>query len=325
MDLMNNLTLFSTSITAPHSPGPAKKYIEHSKSENTKRAYRNDWSNFATWCAENGLPSLPAAPTTVADFITHLADTGKYKVSTIERHLVAISQAHKLKGYSTAPTAEAYVRETIKGIRVKLGTRQIGKQPLVTEDILELLHYVPEKLTGRRDKALLLMGFSGAFRRSELASLEVIDLSFDKKEGMEVMIRRSKTDQEGAGRKVAIMRGTHSTTCPVIAVREWLRLARISSGPVFRAIDRHGHMSPKAITDKTVANIVKKYCELAGKNPIQFAGHSLRAGFATAAAEAGASERAIMKQTGHRSEKMVRKYIREGTLFKDNASGMLGL
>ena len=183
---------------------------------------------------------------------------------------------------------------------------------------------LPDRLLGVRDRALLLVGFAGAFRRSELVSLNVRDLKFTN-DGLTVTLRRSKTDQEGSGRKVGIPYGSSPETCPVRSLRAWLEASGIESGPVFRPINRHGQIRPSRLSDRAVALIVKRAAEAAGKDPAEFAGHSLRSGLATAAAIGGASERAIMKQTGHRSTAMVRRYIRDGSLFRENAAARVGL
>jgi len=182
----------------------------------------------------------------------------------------------------------------------------------------------PDRLLGLRDRALLLLGFSGAFRRSELVALDVEDLEFTG-DGLVVTQRRGKTDQEGVGRKIGIPFGGNPDTCPVRAVRKWLDAAAVMSGPVFRSVNRHGHVQPGRLSDKAVAIVVKRHAPAAGLDPLRYAGHSLRAGLATAAAAAGASERSIMNQTGHRSVPMVRKYIRDGQLFRENAAATVGL
>ena len=204
------------------------------------------------------------------------------------------------------------------------GVAPTTKTPLLTEDLRALLAELPEGPLGVRDRALLLVGFAGGFRRSELVALDVEDLEF-KGRNLVVTLRRSKTDQEGAGRKVGIPRGSQEETCPVRSVKAWLDEAAIESGPVFRAVNRHGAIQPKRLTGQSVGLIVKRYAEACGKEPADFGGHSLRSGHATQAAANGASERSIMNQTGHRSLKMVRQYIREGSLFRENAASKLGL
>lgn len=301
----------------------AREYIQAAKAANTLRAYRSDWDHFTTWCEGQGFHPLPADPKTVALYISALADAGR-KTSTIRRRLAAISQAHQAAGHES-PTRAAAVRETWKGICRKHGTEQKGKAPAVVETIRAMIAALsPDTMIGRRDRALLLVGFAGAFRRSELVGLDVADVEFTA-DGLVVTLRRSKTDQEGAGRKVGIPYGSDPSTCPVRALRAWLDAAGIVSGPLFRPVNRHGQVGARRLSDKAVALIVKRAAAAAGFDPSRFAGHSLRAGLATAASAAGKSERAIMEQTGHRSVTMVRRYIRDGSLFRENAAAGIGL
>jgi integrase len=179
-------------------------------------------------------------------------------------------------------------------------------------------------LIGLRDRALILLGFAGAFRRSEVVGLNLADLAFSR-DGLTVFLRRSKTDQEGQGRKIGIPYGANPETCPVRTLQTWLDQAALAEGPVFRSLNRHGQLRPRRLGGVDVARIVKKLAQRAGLDPAKYAGHSLRAGHATSAAASGASERSIMNQTGHRSVQMVRRYIREGSLFRENSAGKLGL
>ena len=212
----------------------------------------------------------------------------------------------------------------MSGIRRTKGTAQRGKAPAVTSVVRAMVEGAPDRLLGLRDRALLLLGFAGAFWRSELVALDVEDLEFTAA-GLVVTQRRSKTDQEGEGRKVGIPYGANPDTCPVRAVREWLDEAAVTLGPVFRSVNRHGQVQPGRLSDKAVALVVKRHAPAAGVDPARYAGHSLRAGLATAAAAAGASERSIMNQTGHRSLPTLRRYIRDGQLFRDNAAAAAGL
>ncbi len=310
----------------PNTLGPAlasaQAYFDSAKASNTRRAYQADLRGFAAWCAARGFPSLPASPATVALYLAALADGGR-KVSTIERALVAISQAHKLKGLPS-PRSHGAVSETMKGIRRTLGRAPSQKSPVLVEGLRSMTRLAPNTRGGIRDKALLLIGFAGAFRRSELVGLNVEDFEFTE-DGLLVALRRSKTDQEGEGRRVGIPHGSDPRTCPVRALRAWLDCARIAEGPAFRSVNRMGIVSDSRLSDWAVAEIVKRYARALGMDPSRFAGHSLRAGLATSAAKAGKSERAIMNQTGHRSEAMVRKYIREANIFVDNAAMGIGL
>lgn len=300
----------------------AREYIQQAQAENTRKAYRNDLQHFIQWCTGYGLDPLPADVDTVVRYVTELAEKN-FKVSTITRRISAISQAHQAKGIES-PTHSLGVRKVMAGIRRTKGTAQQGKSPAMTEDIRAMVKALPDTLLGIRDAALLLLGFSGAFRRSELVSLTAEDLSFTR-DGLKVMLRKSKTDQEGQGIEKGIAYGSHPDTCPVRAVQEWLQASGISAGPLFRSVNRHGQLQPGRLSDKAVALVVKRQAEVVGLNPQEYAGHSLRAGLATSAAKAGVGERAIMKQTGHRSTAMVRRYIRIGSLFEENASAMIGL
>ena len=301
----------------------ALKYAKSGKAESTKDAYRSDFRHFDEWCERHGLDSLPASPATVGLYITSMADGG-YATSTIGRRLVAISQAHKLSDLEP-PTTSEKVREIWKGIRRQLGTAQKGKRPLLTVEIRQIIQQLDVDMTiDVRDRALILLGFAGAFRRSELVAIDVDDMDFRNK-GVVVELARSKTDQEGQGRTVAIPHGRHDETCPVGAVQEWLELVEDESGPLFRSVTRGGSLKENRISGRTVCRVVKKRVQSIGLDPDAFGAHSLRAGFATAAAQAGASERDIMRQTGHSSLETVRGYIREGSLFQSNAAQKIGL
>ncbi len=295
----------------------ARGFAFNAKSEATRRAYASDWRLFLTWCSDNELDSLPADPETVALFVTWLAEQGR-KPSTIDRKLCAVSQAHKLSGLSS-PTTDSRVRETLKGLKRMFGTAPTQKSPIVVVHLKRMLELLPDSLTGIRDRALLLVGFAGGFRRSELVAIDVSDLSFVP-EGIVVLLRRSKTDQLGQGRKIGIPFGSTQETCPVRALRAWLEATCISEGPLFRSVNRHGGLGDDRLKGRAVARVVKRCAERAGYDPSEFAGHSLRSGLATAAAGAGKSERAIMRQTGHRSERVLRGYIRDGSLFSENAA-----
>lgn len=299
----------------------ANEYMAHAKSDNTLKAYRKDWRDFEQFCNDTGFKSLPASVDTVVSYLTVQAQD--HKVSTLERRIASISQAHQAAGYST-PTSDIKIRILMQGIRRSKGTTQNQKAPAVSSDIKAMVNALPSSLLGIRDRALLLVGFAGGFRRSELVNLDVEDLDF-KREGLIITIRKSKTDQEQQGRKVGIPYGSCCDTCPVRSLQLWLEESGITSGPLFRSVNRHGDLQEGRLSDKAVAIVVKRCAESAGIDSSKYSGHSLRAGMATSAAAAGVSERAIMKQTGHKSETMVRKYIREGSLFLNNASSSLGL
>ena len=299
----------------------AKQYIENSQSDNTSRSYLSDWQHFVNWCQSNSLQSLPAPDFVVALYITELAKTRK--VSTINRRLLAIKAAH-LHSKLESPTASAIVRRTWKGIVRTKGSIQTGKAPILTEDLIRMLGKLPKGARGARDKAILLVGFAGAFRRSELANMKIEDVKSVRR-GLLITLPRSKTDQEGKGQDVAIEFGRNEDTCPVLALEYWIKLAGFDSGPVFRRITKNDRILESGISGQTIWRLVKKYASLCGLDPHLYGGHSLRAGLATQAAINGASERSIMKQTRHKSRQVMEKYIRDANLFRDNASTYLGL
>jgi len=298
-----------------------REYALKAKAESTQRAYASDWADFAGWCQGQGRTALPAEVETVALYVTALA--GERKVATIQRRIAAISQAHQFARHES-PTGHVVVRTVMAGIRRAKGTAQVGKRPILTEDLRALIAQIPEEGAGQRDRALLLLGFAGGFRRSELVGLNLADLNFTR-DGLVVTLRRSKTDQEGQGREVGIPYGSNPATCPVRAVRAWVEALGEEGGPLFRPINRHGQVLNRRLTDKSVALVVKRWAAVAGIESGGVAGHSLRAGLATSAAAAGVPERAIMAQTGHRSLTTLRKYIRSGSLFLENAAARVGL
>jgi len=305
----------------PLSLDQAKEFARHSKAENTLRGYRADWRDFCQWCEGHRTCPLPASPEAVASYIAECA--GRLKVGSVQRRLNAIAEAHKAVGVDS-PTLSGIVGNTLKGIKRQLGTAAAQKAPALTADIRAMVDGSNAGLIGLRDCALILLGFAGAFRRSEIVGLDIEDCAFGK-DGLTVTLRRSKTDQEGQGRKIGIPYGANPETCPVRVLQTWLELAAITDGPLFRSLTRHGKVQPYRLSPVDVARIVKKLAKQAGLDPAIYAGHSLRAGHATSAAASGASERSIMNQTGHRSVQMVRRYIREGSLFRENSAGKLGL
>jgi len=310
---------------ADRVPSPSlqqvRDFIRASKAESTIRGYRADWRNFCGWCETNHLGPLPASPEVVASYIAECA--GRLKVGSIQRRLNAIAEAHKAVGVDS-PTHHAMVTNTMKGIRRTKGTASAQKAPTLTDDIRAMIDATDAGIIGNRDRALVLLGFAGAFRRSELVGLNVDDCAFGK-DGLTVTLRRSKTDQDGQGRKIGIPYGSNPETCPVRVLQGWLEQAGTSSGPLFRSINRHGQVRAGRLSGIDVSRVVKKLAKRAGLDAAKYAGHSLRAGHATSAAIAGASERSIMNQTGHRSVQMVRRYIRDGSLFRENSAGKLGL
>jgi len=298
-----------------------RAFIRASKAENTLRGYRSDWRAFCSWCEPNGVAPLPASPETAAVYISECA--GRLKVGSIQRRLNAITEAHRAAGVEP-PTHNAIVRNTMKGIRRTRGTAPTQKAPTLIEDIRSMVDSTDAGLIGLRDRGLILLGFAGAFRRSELVGLSVDDCVFGK-DGLTITLRKSKTDQTGEGRKIGIPYGANPDTCPVRNVQTWIEQASIITGPLFRAVNRHHRVQNRGLSGNDVARIVKKLAKRGGLDAAKYAGHSLRAGHATAATIAGASERSIMNQTGHRSVQMVRRYIRDSSLFRDNSAAKLGL
>lgn len=304
-----------------HIGEAAAEYVENSKAANTRRAYRSDWADFERWCEKYGRSPLPAGPDTVAYY---LADRSQdLKTSTLGRRLATIAEAHRAAGFES-PNAHAQVRLVWSGIRREKGTARAHMKPALTKHIREMVAHLPDTLLGARDRALILLGFAGAMRRSEIVGLDVTDVA-TADEGLVVVIRKGKTDQEGSGRKLGIPLGKNLDTCPVRAVQAWLDLSGVAEGPLFRAVNRHAHISDRRLSDRAVAEVVKRSLLAAGKSARRYAGHSLRAGLITQAAMAGVSERAIMDQSGHKSLAVMRRYIRDGSLFRENAAAKVGL
>lgn len=301
-----------------------RRYAQSAKSPATLKAYRREWGQFERWCFDRGLVALPATPETVALYIADCASTSV--VSTITRRLTAITKAHFAAGYPSSPatTKHFIVGETMKGIRRVVGTAQHGKDPLLTSDIRNVVSHCPKNLLGLRDRALLLIGYSGASRRSEISAIDFAHIRWYP-EGIVITQPRSKTDQEGAGREIGIPCGEDPDTCPVRALKTWLSAAAIASGPVFRGVDRHGNVSNTRLHPDSIGKLLKRSAARAGLAVDGISGHSLRAGHATQAARNGVSESRIMRQTGHKSAAMVRRYIRKGRIFSDSAAAGLGI
>lgn len=302
----------------------AAAYAVQAKASNTRRAYRAGWQAFVSWCQESGLDALPAEPATVGLFLTDAADKGT-KVSTLRVRLVAIAEAHRLHGH-VLDTRHPAIRDVWAGIRRACGAAPTQKAPATSEIVRDLVRAAGQGTGLRvlRDRALVLVGFAGALRRSELVALDVEDLDF-RPEGVVLRLRRSKTDQEGQGAEVAIPYGSAELTCPVKALRTWLDAASIQAGAIFTSVDKAGVVRPHRLSDRDVARTVKRLVQAAGYDPEAFSGHSLRAGFATTAIRAGVQEGAVMLQTRHKSIAVFRGYVRRATLFTDNAAGRVGL
>ena len=281
--------------------------LKMSKANNTIRAYKSDFKDFSMFCAKNGFSSLPTEPKIISLYITYLS-SGR-KISTLKRRIVSISVVHRLKGHYI-DTKHPIIIENLMGIRRKTGSFQKSKKPILINELKQIIKAIDttNKNKGRvlRDKAIILTGFSGGFRRSELVSIDYNDLEFVS-EGVKIFIKRSKTDQSGEGMIKALPYFENKEFCPVTFLKKWLDISKIRNGLIFN------------ISDKSVALLIKKYASVAGLDSEKYSGHSLRSGFATVSAEFGADERSIMAMTGHKTTQMVRRYIREANLFKNNA------
>ena len=283
------------------------KNLRNSKSANTLRAYQSDYNDFSLFCSKNGFQAMPTQPKILALYLTHLSSYSKY--STLKRRLASISILHKAKGHYI-DTKHPIIMENLMGIKRTNGSNQKGKKPLLISDLkvlIQAIHQSKEKdLRKTRDKALVLIGFSGGFRRSEVVDIEYEDIEFVN-EGVKIFVKRSKTDQSGEGMTKAIPYFDNKDFCPVKSLKNWIEVLGLKKGKIFN------------ISDKSVALIIKKYANYAGLDGHKYAGHSLRSGFATSTAESGAEERNIMAMTGHKSTEMVRRYIKDANLFKNNA------
>jgi site-specific recombinase XerD len=312
---MNNII---TDIKALHEETLLN--LQSSKANNTVRAYKSDFKDFGIFCAQNGLKSLPTEPKIVSLYLTHLS-TKDAKMSTLKRRLVSIGVIHKLKGHYL-DTKHPLIIENIMGIKRRKGSIQKAKKPILINSLKKIINAIDEQKKDEikkfRDRSLILVGFSGGFRRNEIVSLDCDDLDFVP-EGLKINLRTSKTDQFGEGFTKALPYFDSSQYCPVVSLKKWIEVSKIVSGPVFRRFTKGSKLSNNRLTDQTVALLIKEYLQLAGIDSKNYSGHSLRSGFATSAAESGAEERNIMAMTGHKSTEMVRRYIKEANLFKNNA------
>jgi site-specific recombinase XerD len=306
----------------PAALGPeleeAASYARAEKAEATRRAYKSDFARFRDWCEAKNVPALPASPAAVAAFLAAEATRGT-KVATISRRLAAIRYAHKLAGHEPPTNVEA-VKVTLRGIRRTAGSAPARKAPATADKVLAMVAKANTDLKGLRDRALLLLGFAGAFRRSELTALNLADLEFCKS-GLRVTVRKSKTDQDGLGVTIAIARG--SIACPVDAVRAWVKAADIVDGPLFRPVTRAANISERRLSARAVAELVKCYARRAGLKAADFSGHSLRSGFLTSAAAQGASIFKMMDVSRHKSVDTLRSYVRDAEMFRDHAGNGL--
>ena len=293
--------------------------LKSSKANNTLRAYKSDFKDFGGFCIKHGFDSLPTEPKVVSLYLTHLSKNSK--ISTLRRRLVSIGMVHKLKGHYL-DTKHPIIIENLLGIKRVKGSYQKGKKPILINHLKSIINVIDEQkideIKKARDKALLLVGFAGGFRRTELISIDHEDLEFVT-EGVKIIIKRSKTDQFGEGMTKGIPYFSNQKYCPVNNLKKWLELSNIKSGPIFRRFAKGSVLTNYRLTDQSVVLIIKIYLNLAGIENKNYSGHSLRSGFATVAAESGADERSIMTMTGHKTTQMVRRYIREANIFKNNA------
>ena len=302
------------------------KNLQSSKAINTVRAYKSDFKDFGLFCVKNGFKNLPSDPKIVSLYLTHLS-TKEVKLSTIKRRLVSIGVIHKMKGHYL-DTKHPVIVENLMGIKRRKGTVQKGKKPILINELKKILKVIDEQniqdIKKLRDKSIILIGFSGGFRRNEIVSLDYEDLDFVH-EGVKITVKRSKTDQFGEGSIKALPYFEESIYCPVTILQRWLNISKIRKGSLFRRFTKGSKLTDYRLTDQTVALLIKDYLNIAGIDSKNYSGHSLRSGFATSAAESGAEERSIMAMTGHKSTEMVRRYIKEANLFKNNALSKIKL
>ena len=294
--------------------------LKNSKAANTIRAYKSDFKDFGLFCVQNGFKNLPSEPKIVSLYLTNLS-TKEIKLSTIKRRLVSIGVIHKMNGHYL-DTKHPIIIENLMGIKRRKGIVQKGKKPILINDLTKIVDVINkekiEDIKKLRDKSIILIGFAGGFRRNEIVSLDFEDLEFVF-EGLKINVKRSKTDQFGAGLTKGLPYFENKLYCPVTTIKRWINVSKIKDGPLFRRFAKGSKLLENRLTDQTVALIIKQYLSIAGINSENYSGHSLRSGFATSAAEAGADERSIMAMTGHKSTEMVRRYIKEANLFKNNA------
>ena len=299
--------------------------LKLSKSNNTLRAYKSDFKDFGVFCAKHGLSSMPTEPKVVSLYLTHLSTSSK--MSTLRRRLVSIGVVHKLKGHYL-DTKHPVIIENLMGIKRKKGSIQTGKKPLLINHLKKIINVIDEqkieKIKKLRNRTLILIGFGGGFRRTELISIDYEDLDFVE-EGVKITLRRSKTDQFGEGLVKGLPYFTNEKYCPVTSLKNWINLSQIKTGPIFRRFAKGAILTGHRLTDQSVVLIIKNCLKLVGIESQNYSGHSLRSGFATVAAESGADERSIMAMTGHKTTQMVRRYIKEANIFKNNALNKIKL
>ena len=300
--------------------------LKSSKAINTIRAYKSDFKDFGGFCAKHSFKSLPTDPKIVSLYLTYLSGKNA-KMSTLRRRLVSIGMIHKLKGHYL-DTKHPVIIENLMGIKRSKGSIQRGKKPILINHLKAIINVIDELKTEEikkaRDKTLILVGFGGGFRRTELVSIDHEDLEFVP-EGVKITLRRSKTDQFGEGTIKGLPYFSNEKYCPVVHLKKWIKISNIQQGPIFRRFGKGSSLTTNRLTDQSVVLLIKRYLELAGIENKNYSGHSLRSGFATVSAESGADERSIMAMTGHKTTQMVRRYIKEANLFKNNALNKIKL
>ena len=300
--------------------------LKSSKAINTIRAYKSDFKDFGGFCAKHSFKSLPTDPKIVSLYLTYLSGKNA-KMSTLRRRLVSIGMIHKLKGHYL-DTKHPVIIENLMGIKRTKGSIQRGKKPILINHLKAIINVIDELKTEEikkaRDKTLILVGFGGGFRRTELISIDHEDLEFVP-EGVKITLRRSKTDQFGEGTIKGLPYFSNEKYCPVVHLKKWIKISNIQQGPIFRRFGKGSSLTTNRLTDQSVVLLIKRYLELAGIENKNYSGHSLRSGFATVSAESGADERSIMAMTGHKTTQMVRRYIKEANLFKNNALNKIKL
>ena len=299
--------------------------LKLSKANNTLRAYKSDFKHFGAFCAKHGFNSMPTEPKVVSLYLTHLSNNAK--ISTLRRRLVSIGVVHKLKGHYL-DTKHPVIIENLMGIKRKKGSIQKGKNPILINHLKQIVNVIDdqkiEKLKKLRNRTLILIGFSGGFRRTELISINHEDLDFVD-EGVKITLKRSKTDQYGEGLVKGLPYFSNEKYCPVTSLKNWINLSKIKTGAIFRRFAKGSILTNHRLTDQSVALVIKDCLKIAGIENENFSGHSLRSGFATVAAESGADERSIMAMTGHKTTQMVRRYIKEANIFRNNALNKIKL
>ena len=294
--------------------------LKSSKAINTIRAYKSDFKDFGAFCIKHSFKTLPTEPKIVALYLTYLSGKDA-KMSTLRRRLVSIGMIHKLKGHYL-DTKHPVIIENLMGIKRTKGSIQRGKKPILINQLKAIINVINqekiEEIKKIRDKTIILVGFGGGFRRTELISIDHEDIEFVP-EGVKITLRRSKTDQFGEGMTKGLPYFVNETYCPASHLKKWIKISNIKNGPIFRRFAKGCSLTSHRLTDQSVALLIKRYLELAGIENKNYSGHSLRSGFATASAESGADERSIMAMTGHKTTQMVRRYIKEANIFKNNA------